>query len=85
MSAERTLVHVDGATTTGSRSQLRLAYAFGYRVHRGGPEDGELSGRWWWTLTQPGWSGVEVDSGHHPTRRLAWASAIKAHTEEMSS
>lgn len=26
----------------------------GYRIHLGTEEDGELNGRWWWTLSSPG-------------------------------
>lgn len=28
--------------------------AAGYRIHLGTEEDGELNGRWWWTLSSPG-------------------------------
>lgn len=33
----------------------------GYCLHEGtDPADPELYGKWWWTLTQDGWDGVEV-------------------------
>jgi hypothetical protein len=55
------------------------AFDAGYQVHRGGDNEQDLAGRYWWTLCRPGWSGVETDPHTHTTEADAWSSAIAAH------
>ncbi|ABO59894.1 hypothetical protein Bcep1808_7008 (plasmid) [Burkholderia vietnamiensis G4] len=49
----------------------------GFRMHCGGRFDGALCGRWWWTLCQPGWSGVETAALDFKSEDEAWADAAK--------
>ncbi|MGF6604609.1 coenzyme F420-reducing hydrogenase beta subunit [Paraburkholderia sp. GAS448] len=55
------------------------AKAAGFVVELGAadcPEE-NLRGRWWWTLTQPRWSGIEASEGDFDTEAAAWADAIR--------
>lgn len=56
--------------------------AVGYQVHQGTPADGDLAGRWWWTLFQPGWGECEVSPGDFDTAEQAWANAAAAHAAD---
>ncbi|KVV07447.1 hypothetical protein [Burkholderia ubonensis] len=53
------------------------AKAAGFKVEFGGPEADDLRGRWWWTLIQPGWSGIEASEGDFNTEAAAWADAVR--------
>lgn len=59
--------------------------AFGYQVHQGTASDGSLAGRWWWTLFQPGWSGVETAPGDFGTEEEAWQDAEAAYVVECAA
>jgi hypothetical protein len=50
----------------------------GYEASQGGPEDGELNGRFWWTLCRPGWSGIETSAESFASEADAWADAAMA-------
>jgi hypothetical protein len=67
--------------TAPSRNDVE---AFGYRVHLGGPDDGELAGRWWWSLCQPGWDGVETSPDDFDTEEQAWQDAGAAYLLECA-
>lgn len=60
------------------------AQTSGYRIEHGGPADGELEGRYWWTLTRPGWSGIDASPDEFDTAEDAWADAVRAHKEEIA-
>ncbi|CAD5373254.1 hypothetical protein RA210_U30166 [Rubrivivax sp. A210] len=50
----------------------------GYRVEGpGGPRDGVLVGRYWWTLSRDGWSGIECGDDF-PSRAEAQADAVES-------
>lgn len=49
--------------------------AAGFDVHHGGDEDAELRGRWWWTLSRDGWSGIETSAETFDSCDAAWADA----------
>lgn len=51
--------------------------AAGFKVHAGKVADGDLVGRWWWTLAQRGWTGVESAPGDFDTAAHAWADAVR--------
>ncbi|WP_334043575.1 hypothetical protein [Burkholderia ambifaria] len=62
------------------------AQAAGFRAEFGAADypDETLRGRWWWTLTQPGWSGVEVSEVNFAAESDAWADAIRALRQDPS-
>lgn len=61
---------------------IASAAAFGYEVHQGTEADGALAGRWWWTLSQDGWSGIECGPDF-ATEDEAWDDAVVAHASEL--
>lgn len=62
-----------------SGDDIASAKAAGFQVHVGDASHGlDLVGRWWWTLSQPGWSGVESSDGDFDDERKAWADAAQA-------
>ena len=67
---------------TEPSSSLDDLEAFGYRVHFGDPDAGELACRWWWSLCQPGWSDVQVSDGDYASAQEAWAAARAAYLLE---
>lgn len=54
----------------------RRAQSAGFEVHFGTPADGDLAGRYWWTLFQRGWSGAECAPGTFSTGDDAWEDAV---------
>jgi hypothetical protein len=53
-----------------------LLESAGYRVEGpGDPSDPELAGRHWWTLTRPGWSGIECGRSVL-SAEAAWLDAL---------
>ncbi|WP_206146747.1 hypothetical protein [Burkholderia sp. Tr-20390] len=60
------------------------AQAAGFRVEFGAEDypDEALRGRWWWTITQPGWSGIEASEANFAAENEAWADAIRALRED---
>jgi hypothetical protein len=59
----------------GGIDALRSA---GYEAKKGDAEDGELNGRFWWTLCRPGWSEVETSAESFASEADAWADAAMA-------
>lgn len=57
--------------------------AAGFQVHQGGPEAGDLAGKWWWTRQMDGWSGAECDPDEHDTEDDAWWCAYLALVSEL--
>lgn len=55
--------------------QQRLK-ATGFEVHNGDSDDGDLAGRWWWTLSRDGWSAVEAQPDESANECEAWLSAL---------
>lgn len=52
--------------------------AAGFKVHCGDRDGGDdLCGKWWWTLSQPNWGGVEVSEAQFEVEEDAWADAAK--------
>lgn len=73
--------------------EIKAAVDYGYAVHtiRPGEEDDtewlsdrSLVGRWWWTLTKPGWIDIVTDPDEHATEAEAWAAAVAHHKAEQS-
>jgi hypothetical protein len=63
---------------------LAAAVAFGYRIEHGTDlADPELHGKWWWTLSQPGWMECEVSHDEWATQREAEDAMILAHCNEL--
>lgn len=60
-------------------ADIAEAKAAGFVVELGAADcpDEELRGRWWWTLTQPGWSGIESTDDDFATEREAWVDAVR--------
>jgi hypothetical protein len=56
----------------------------GFQMHLGTSDDGELDGRWWWTLCRPGWSGIDTQHDDSATEQEAWLSALKYALEESA-
>lgn len=48
----------------------------GYRIHKGTEEDGELNGRWWWTLAAPGSVDVITSQKDFDCKNAATVDAI---------
>ncbi|MWL91808.1 MULTISPECIES: hypothetical protein [Cupriavidus] len=62
-----------------SESDVAEAKSAGFLIHKGSASDGhDLLGRWWWTLSQPGWTGVEASHGAYDSELAAWADAVLA-------
>ena len=55
----------------------------GYDVHHGQPSDGELAGRYWWTLHRAGWSGIETAEGDFASEDEAWQDAARNDAEDL--
>lgn len=53
-------------------STRAMAQARGYSVHQGAPQDGELSGLWWWTLHRGRWLSTECSAGEFATEEEVW-------------
>jgi hypothetical protein len=43
-----------------------------------------LQGRWWWSLCQPGWDGVETSPDDFDTEEQAWQDAGAAYLLECA-
>lgn len=62
---------------------LAVAVEFGFRLEYGAElDDDTLRGRWWWSLTQCGWSGIETGDTF-ATQREAEDNMIVAHCCEL--
>lgn len=71
------------AVPTGMRhvteNDVAEAKSTGFQVHKGNAsDDHDLLDRWWWTLSQPGWTGVETSHGDFDSEHAAWADAVLA-------
>ncbi|WP_321967186.1 hypothetical protein [Burkholderia cepacia] len=70
----KTRVSKVAGTRRFDRAAARRA---GFKVHLGThADDPALLGRWWWTLSQPGWIECESSQGDFATAGGAWADAI---------
>lgn len=58
-------------------------HAAGFQVHQGGPDAGDLAGRFWWTRMQDGWSEPECDPDEHDTEDDAWWCAYMTLVNEL--
>lgn len=58
-------------------SEIAAAKAAGFDVHTGDGSDPTLQGKWWWSLHQDGWSGVETSDREFDTETAAWADAVE--------
>lgn len=69
-----------------NQEDVAAAKSFGFQAHLGNAEDHgpELAGRWWWTVTRPGWSGIEASPDDFATEAEAWADAVRHHYEFMA-
>jgi hypothetical protein len=57
----------------------------GFQVQLGTAEHRlDLIGRWWWTLSQPGWQSVESSAGNFATKAEAWADVVRALRDDPS-
>lgn len=66
-------------------ADIVAAQQAGFQVHLGTIDHRlELIGRWWWTLSQPGWTSVESSYGNYATEAEAWADAVRALREDPS-
>ncbi|VWC79201.1 hypothetical protein BLA39750_01071 [Burkholderia lata] len=59
-------------------AEVEGAKAAGFRIEFCPPDivDEQLRGRYWWTITQPRWSGIESSEGDFSTEQEAWADAV---------
>ena len=71
------------ATDRNLRHEFEQAQAAGYQIHIGIESDGELRGRYWWTLCRPGWSGIEASQGDWDTEDDVMADACRAYKAEV--
>lgn len=55
-----------------------------YSFHRGGPADGELAGRWWWTLYLQGWMEAESSCADFDTEQEARDDAERHLSAELA-
>lgn len=70
---------VDKGLQVASDKDIAEAKAAGYAVQQGNASHGPvLNGRWWWTLSQPGWMEVETSRGDFESERAAWRDAVGA-------
>jgi hypothetical protein len=61
-----------------SEKDIAEAKAAGFQVQQGDTSHGaRLVGRWWWTLSQPGWSEAESSKGDFDNEADAWYDAIR--------
>ncbi|HEP6430584.1 TPA: hypothetical protein VDB83_004907 [Burkholderia cenocepacia] len=62
-----------------SETDIASARAAGFAVYVGAADyvDAALRGRCWWTVTRPGWSGIEASQGDFATESEAWADAVR--------
>lgn len=66
-------------------TELAAAQAYGFRIEHGSTDDGvELAGKWWWTLFQDGWSGVETSPETFETYEQVEASVVTAYRQELA-
>jgi len=71
-------VRVDAPSPqAGSTVMSQALKGIGFQVHHGAIEDGELAGRWWWTLSRDGWSECETQEDDSATEAEAWSSALR--------
>lgn len=64
--------------------EVKAAMAYGYAVHAGRDEfDEQLRGKWWWTLSKPGWIDCVTDPDEHDTEAEAWVAAVAHHKAEL--
>ncbi|BBA45478.1 TPA: hypothetical protein ACK3Q6_007017 [Burkholderia cepacia] len=69
----------DGTVQDVSDAEVEAAKAAGFRIEFCPPDvvDELLRGRYWWTVTQPHWSGIESSEGDFSTEQEAWADAVR--------
>jgi hypothetical protein len=73
-------INVDRKLPQVSEKEVAEVKAAGYQVHQGGTDDGtELNGRWWWTLSRPGWMEALTAPGDFDDEAAAWADAVRFH------
>jgi hypothetical protein len=74
------------ASAPATPEEIQAARDYGYRVHtaRGDEFDSDLAGRWWWTLTKPGWVDIVTDPDDHASEADAWAAAVAHHKAEQT-
>lgn len=66
-------------------ADIVAAQQAGFQVQIGTTEHRlDLIGRWWWTLSQPGWTSVESSYGNYATEAEAWADAARTLREDPS-
>jgi hypothetical protein len=66
-------------------ADVLAAQKAGFQVQIGTVEHRlDLIGRWWWTLSKPGWMSVESSFGNYATEAEAWADAVRALREDPS-
>jgi len=59
-------------------NDISEAKAVGLQVQQGDASHGaELDGRWWWTLSQPGWLEVQTSQCDFESESQAWAYAVR--------
>jgi len=67
-----------GKLSQASELDIAAATNAGFQVQQGSPDHGpDLNGRWWWTLNQPGWTGVETSHENFDTKASAWSDAVR--------
>lgn len=66
-------------------TDIAAAKDAGFEVHTGDGSDPNLDGRWWWSLYQDSWSGVETSGREFDTEAAAWSDAVNhlAHDETL--
>lgn len=66
-------------------ADVKAAMDYGYQVHTaiGDHFDSDLQGKWWWTLSKPGWVDCVTDHDEHASEAEAWACAVQHHKAEL--
>ena len=74
---------IEMATNHNLRHSFERAQATGYQIHLGIEGDGELRGRYWWTLCRPGWSGIESSEGDWASEDEVMTDVCRAYEAEV--